>query len=257
MRWHRLIIACLIVGIPVFIWKGFLSGAVEKNDPAAPTEERQSPAATEERQSPVPVEERQENQQAKESYYILVFASQAGGNQARLSHTFATFVKATGEHRVPEKDKIESHTISWFPRSLDIVVVRWWPEEGRNLGLRATLEWAESVGARVSMWGPFAIEEELYDRALAQKARLESRSIQYKAVDEKFRPEEASNCIHAVSDIDRDQGLLHVGRNWGEPASQLVVNHLKRWIINPRQTHQWVRDQIGLQDYPLTVRALE
>ena len=116
---------------------------------------------------------------------------------------------------------------------------------------------AESVGARVSMWGPFAIEEELYDRALAQKARLESRAIQYKAVDEKFRPEEASNCIHAVSDIDRDQGLLHVGRNWGEPASQLVVNHLKRWIINPRQTHQWVRDQIGLQDYPLTVRALE
>src|SRR5262249_9323403 len=137
---------------------------------------------------------------------------------------------------------------SWLPQSLDIVVVRRWAEPGTNLDLQATRRHAESIGARVTMWGPFEIEKELYDRGLVQIARLESGAVRYKAIDEKFRPE-ASNCIHAGSDIDSDGGFLHVSKIWGEAASARVVEHLRRWMIEPEKTHPWIANRLGLENY--------
>src|SRR5262249_44545731 len=64
----------------------------------------------------------------------------------------------------------------------------------------------------------------------------------------KFRPE-ASNCIHAVSDIDSDGGFLHVGKIWGEAASARVVEHLRRWMIEPEKTHPWIANRLGLENY--------
>ncbi|TMQ32406.1 MAG: hypothetical protein E6K70_18720 [Planctomycetota bacterium] len=119
------------------------------------------------------------------------------------------------------------------------------------------MRWAESIGARVSRWGPYEIEKGLYDRALRQKARLESGAILFKCIDENFRPATASNCIHAVSDVDMDQGALHVGPNWGDNASRIVAGHLKRWMINPEKTHPWVIARLGVADYPMAPRTLE
>ena len=107
------------------------------------------------------------------------------------------------------------------------------------------------------MWGPYPIDEELYDRALQQEARLRSGLVLFKSIDFKFRPGNASNCIHAVSDLDTDYGLLHVGRQRGDAASYQVAQHLRRWIIDPGRTRSWVASRLGLNDHPIRWRNLE
>jgi hypothetical protein len=194
---------------------------------------------------------------ANEYYYMIIFSAQNGSNEPRLSHSFATFVKATGTGDSAKDYREESHTISWLPRSLNIVVLRARPEPGTNLDLASSLRWAQSVNCRVSMWGPYQIDKGLYDRAIEQEARLRSGRVLYKAIDARFRPGIASNCIHAVSDLDTDNGLLHAGQGRGDAASHQVARHLRRWIIAPGQTHPWVARRLRLNDHPVSRRDLD
>src|SRR6516164_6251805 len=136
-------------------------------------------------------------QETKESYYMTIFSAQANSRDPRRTHCFATFVKAAGTDDAAKDSPIEIHTISWMPQSLEIVILRRRPELGVNLDLESSLRWAASKGSRVSMWGPYQISKELYDRAVKQEARLNSGLVLYKAVDRRFRPGTASNCIHA------------------------------------------------------------
>jgi hypothetical protein len=182
---------------------------------------------------------------ADESYYMIIFGQQDGARQVDSAHTFATFVKARGEGPDRAKYSIESHTISWMPRSLDVKVLKR-PEQGINLTLKDTLNHARTIKTGVSMWGPFAIKKELYDRAVRQESRLNKGAIGYKALDLRFRPNDASNCIHAVSDIDTDAGLMETGTAHGDEASFMVLQHLGRWIIDPDQTHEWVSQRLEL-----------
>lgn len=179
-----------------------------------------------------------------ESYFMVVFATDRGA--APYSHTFATFVKTTEEGTL-----LDVQTISWMPRTLNIFVLA--PAEpGVNLDLHASLQWALSRNVPTFQWGPFEIKRELYDRAATQIARLNSGTVAYKALDRRLHPGNVSNCIHAVSDIEMDRGVLHVGLAHGRAASQLVVWHLQPWIIHPEEHHEWVTDLLGLGDYPIT-----
>src|ERR1700730_8742938 len=126
---------------------------------------------------------------ADESYYVMVFAAQRASNVPRYSHTFATFVKAAKEGTDEEDYKVEQHTISWIAGSLEVNLARLNPEPGVNLNLRDSLRLAQTDEEKVSMWGPFEIKKELYDRALKQIDRLESGAVGYKAIDGRFRPE--------------------------------------------------------------------
>jgi hypothetical protein len=194
---------------------------------------------------------------ANEYFYMMIFSAQTGSYEPRLSHSFATFVKATGTGDSAKDYRAESHTISWMPKSLNIVVLRARPEPGTNLDLTSSLRWAESVNCRVSMWGPYQIDKELYYRAIKQEARLMSGRVLYKAIDVRFRPGIASNCIHAVSDLDTDNGLLHSGQGRGDVASHQVAQHLRRWIIAPGQTHPWVARRLRLNDHSVSRRDLD
>jgi hypothetical protein len=187
-------------------------------------------------------------QEPHASYYMTIFSAQADSRDPRRTHSFATFVKAIGTGDLAKDSPIEVHTISWMPQSLDIVILRRRPEQGINLDLESSLRWAASRNSRVSMWGPYQIGKELYDRAVAQETRLNSGLVLYKAIDRRFRPGTASNCIHAVADLDIDGGLLHSGQGRGDAASRQVAQHLTRWIINPEQTHTWVASRLGLKD---------
>ena len=187
-------------------------------------------------------------QESNESYYMTIFSAQANSRDPRRTHSFATFVKAISTGDSAKDSPIEIHTISWMPASLDIVILRRQPERGANLDLESSLRWAESRNCRVSMWGPYQIKKELYDRAVEQEARLNSGQVLYKAIDRRFRPGAASNCIHAVADLDVDNGLLHSGQGRGEAASRQVAQHLNRWTINPEQTHTWVASRLGLNN---------
>ena len=180
----------------------------------------------------------------EERYYMIIFACQGDGNQPRSSHTFATFVKASKDGSAQD-DRIDAQTISWLPVSLEVAVLRRRPEPGRNFNLEDTLRWAESIGARVSRWGPYEIEKGLYDRALRQKARLESGAILFKCIDENFRPATASNCIHAVSDMDKSQPELNSGTAHGDEATKMVLSFFDPYILPIKGSNRWLVDRLG------------
>lgn len=57
---------------------------------------------------------------AVDAYYMIVFGQQDGADRPDSSHTFATFVKTTGEGADKTKYTFASHTISWMPASLHV-----------------------------------------------------------------------------------------------------------------------------------------
>jgi hypothetical protein len=183
---------------------------------------------------------------ADENYYMVVFAYDGPQNTPRAAHTFATFVKVSYQHGSNRKEgQVERHTISWLPATLDVRLLRR-PEAGKNLGLRATLQLGESEGAAISAWGPYRIKKTLYDRALSQIERLNRGEVAYKALDRAYRPDAATNCFHAVSDIVPGP-LLNTGTAFGNTASAMVVEHLSPWIIHPEKTSPRLIDRLGLE----------
>jgi hypothetical protein len=81
---------------------------------------------------------------------------------------------------------------------------------------------------------------------------LSSGRIQYKALDGAWRLGAASNCIHAVSDIDADDGYLTVDGAYGVPASARVVEHLSGWLIQPDREHPSIDEKLGLSGQSIT-----
>jgi hypothetical protein len=189
---------------------------------------------------------------AAEHYYVIIFAAQADPPLPRYAHTFATFVRAAGSS--PACCAVEAHTISWLPASGEIRTFRFFPERGANLDLAGSLRFARSLGARVSRWGPFEVRPELYARAQAEIALLSTGVVEYKVLDRGLRPRVATNCIHAASDIDVDDGLLETGVAYGEEASYLVAWHYRRWMIEPERVHEWVLERVGLCGAPIEPR---
>ncbi len=195
--------------------------------------------------------------QNSDKYYMVVFASQGEPVIPRTAHTFATFVRVSERPKAGDGagSPVTAHTISWLPASLEIVPARPAPEKGKNLDLPATLKWAKSGKARIVAWGPYEIKKELFDKALQQIDRLNSGRIAYKALDLRYRGGGASNCIHAVSDVDTEGGLLQTGTAFGEAASERVVRHLRRWIADAPKTHAKIAAELKLAEFE--VRFLE
>jgi ABC-type phosphate/phosphonate transport system substrate-binding protein len=186
-----------------------------------------------------------ESQQPEPEYYLCVFAYDSLPRQSQYSHTFATFIKSSA-------GSVEAHTISWLPTSKHIIVARTQSEPGMNLDLDQTLKFARDISARVYEWGPYRIRPELYERGLRQIERLNSGRIQYKVLDGAWRPDAASNCIHAVSDVDADDGYLTVDGAYGVAASARVVEHLRRWMIQPGQELFSIQEKLGPSARPST-----
>lgn len=190
---------------------------------------------------------------AADTYYMAVFSSQTEPNLPRYSHTFAAFVHVAAGGVTP--CRVECVTISWLPQSLVLHPWRLQPEPGVNLGLEATIRWACSNNARISVWGPFQIKSELYQRAVSRALFLGSGAIAYKVIDYRFEPCRAVDCIHALSGVDMDRGILRSGTAHGDSASYLDLVHLSGWIVDPTTRHDWVLQQLGLACYPIERRG--
>ncbi len=152
---------------------------------------------------------------------------------------------------------LESVTISWLPADGAVQLRRLLPEPGRNWGLDETIREVQSEDERASYWGPYEIEKQLYCRALAQRAHLESGEVKYKAVDTAFPSERVSNCIHAVGDISGEDARVRViSPSWGDTASYFVLLQLRPWIIRPEYTHDWLLQALCLDKYCLNRRDM-
>ena len=91
---------------------------------------------------------------AEEFYYLAMFGSQTTPNNPDCSHTFAAFVRASGEGPCPPAFVVEDcFTISWLPATMKVRTRALLPECGHNFELHETLRYAFSEGEHVSMLG--------------------------------------------------------------------------------------------------------
>jgi hypothetical protein len=120
------------------------------------------------------------------------------------------------------------------------------PEPGRNLNLAESIAWAVERKAATTAYGPFEIRKELYDAAQRRHLQLEGGLTGFVCIDSWFRPFVATNCIHALSDLDLSPRLLVTGLAYGNKASFRVLRHYEPWIVNPQASHPWVGDVLGL-----------
>src|SRR3954447_5202528 len=119
---------------------------------------------------------------AADSYYVLIFGSQSQPKRLRYTHTWATFVRAVGEGPDPSGWAVEQHTISWLPRTLDVRVWNPSPEPGIILDLYQTLGAVRAHSEHVTLWGPFVITPDLYERSLRIDQILQGGAVQYRAI---------------------------------------------------------------------------
>jgi hypothetical protein len=191
----------------------------------------------------------------EERHYVMIFGSQSSPKLLRYTHTWATFIRVVGEGDDPNGYQVYQHTISWLPATLDVRVFRPWPEPGVNLDLYATLDAVSRNGEGVTMWGPFEMRQEVYERSLRVKAILDSGVAQYRAIDSP-RDLLISDCIHAVAAVDPDFGRGHYPLiRIGKPASRYIARQvMMRSRIDQYQVCAWwLIPRLGLDRYPIEV----
>jgi hypothetical protein len=194
---------------------------------------------------------------AGEAYYLLMFASQRPTYSPNYAHTFTTFVRASwpGDGPCPPQNvTLEAHTISWLPSNLVIRIQALLPECGHNFGLAETIRFALGTEQRVSLWGPYQIEPDLYARAMQRVAQLNSGSVRYKANDSLYDRDRVTNCIHAVDAITERLRVRVASPGWGDTASYVVLMKMRQSIIDMDRPHYWVASALGLDCYPIIYR---
>jgi hypothetical protein len=192
---------------------------------------------------------------ASEFYYVLIFGSQPHPKQLRYSHTWATFVRAVGEGPDANNYAIEAHTISWMPASLDVKVFSPTPEPGVNLTLNQTLQMTQSHSENVTLWGPFQIGPQIYQRSLEVRRIIESGVVEYRAIST-ARNLLISDCIHAVAAVDPIFGRRHYPLiRIGNSASRYIARQAsQRTVIDQSQgDNEWLIDRLGLNRQAIRV----
>jgi hypothetical protein len=191
--------------------------------------------------------------QGGERYYAMIFGSQSSPKLLRYTHTWATFIRVVGEGDDPRGYQVYQHTISWLPASLVVRVLSPVSEQGVNLELYATLDAVLKNGESVTMWGPFEMRPEVYQRSLGIKAILDSGAAQYRAISTP-RNLLVSDCIHAVAAVDPVFGRGHYPLiRIGKPASRYIARQVMiHSAFDQYQTHAlWLVPRLGLDRYPI------
>jgi hypothetical protein len=181
----------------------------------------------------------------QDTYFVIVFGAQRPIKAARYSHSFATFIRVTPDGQTQEV------TISWLPVTGQVRPYALQDEPGRNYSLSETLAYCHENRMRVSLWGPYQVDADLWQRALWQKFRLDSGQVSYKAYDYGSSDGLITNCIHAVEFPARDPEqngpyVMVAPANWGESGSYWLALTLRPWYLEPCVTHSWVMCRLGL-----------
>jgi hypothetical protein len=154
---------------------------------------------------------------------------------------------------------VESLTISWLPATGEVMPYRLRSEPGKNFTLQETFAIAAAQRDRVSMWGPFEINAERYERAVAQVRWLESGEVRYRAIDSFTRRPRVEHCVHAVTYADPVLNrLIQPVLQVGEPGTSRLATRYHRAgaFIGAPATHDWVIPAIGVDQYPVIRREL-
>lgn len=196
---------------------------------------------------------------AGEEFYVLIFGAQQVPNRPNYAHSFATFVRVSWEGDCPRpvNAAIEHHTISWLPSNLVVRCCSALPERGTNFDLPTTFRFCHEQQERVSMWGPYRCDRELYCKALEQKRHLESGVVRYKAVDTGRNSKWITNCIHTLANVLDGPRVRVFPPGWGEVASFAILRKYEARLLDSQSIHTWVSSAIGLDQYPIIYREWE
>ena len=141
---------------------------------------------------------------------------------------------------------------SWLPANAEVRTRALLPERGHNFALQETLDIVIGDGEHVSMWGPYRIDERLYNGAVRKYAQLESGEVRYKCIDSGHFTDRVCNCIHAVSTaVDGDRPYVLSPGGFGDGASWAVLRKFRRYLIDRDETQEWVYSYLGLENYPI------
>jgi hypothetical protein len=190
---------------------------------------------------------------AADLYFMTVYGAQRPIiNRPKYTHTWATFIRLSGEGTDPRTYQAQAFTISWLPRTLEVRPLDLRAEPGINLNLQDTIAWCDKNRMEIAQFGPYQITPDLWLRAFRRLDRLESGELQYRASDLINAPrfQEACNCIYAVLDNDnRDPAFRPVTLGFGDIGSAFVARRLAASIIDRRRIHPWVSEMIGVRNY--------
>jgi hypothetical protein len=197
--------------------------------------------------------------QANDRYYVLIFGSQSDPKLLKYTHTWATFVRAIGDESAPDRCTIYQHTISWLPQTLTVRVWSLHPEPGVNLDLYQTLQAVSAQNERVTLWGPFVITPDIYERSLRVYQLVNSGAVRYRAISTSSDLL-VSDCIHAVAAVDPIFGRSHYPLiRIGDPASRFVARELvvrsveNRGIDQAAFDNSWLILRLALDRYPIRI----
>ena len=192
---------------------------------------------------------------AADYYFSMVFGSQSKPKLLRYTHTWATFIKASGEGPDLSTYSLQIHTISWLPETLNVKTWTPFPEKGVNLDLYATLDAVLKNNERVTMWGPFVMGEQVFERSLRVSSILDSGRAQYRAISTP-RNLLVSDCIHAVAAVDPVFGRGHYPLiRVGKPASRYIARQVMTRSVYDQYLYDnaWLIPRLGLDRYPIEV----
>lgn len=188
-----------------------------------------------------------------DDHYLAVFSAETFPYIPEKTHSFAAAV------RVPTTGPVEVASISWLPASLDPRGLTLLPERGVNLGIPETVAWAKKLGMRVSVWGPYRIDKELFRLLKDHAATLDAGRVRYKPTDNLYCAFRVHNCYHAlwmpVAPV-RARGFAGPF-SAGDTASGATVRLYSPWILDPCRTHDEVLGLIGVCGESLCRRAFD
>ena len=192
---------------------------------------------------------------ADDYYFGMIFGSQSQPKQLRYTHTWLTMVHAYGEGPDLNTYNLELNTISWLPATLEVKVLRPWPEPGVNLYLYQTIQAMQANRESITLWGPFVARPEIWQRSLYIRQILESGRAEYRAIST-ARNLLISDCIHAVAAVDPVFGRNHYPLiRIGKPASRYIAHQVvMRSVFDQYQyNNAWLIPRLGLDRYGIEV----
>jgi hypothetical protein len=184
---------------------------------------------------------------AADEYYLTVFSCETVPFRGTKTHTFATVT------RIPTAGVVETNCISWMPATLKVRPFTLLPEQGVNLTLAQTLDFCRQENLRVSVWGPYAIEPELFCLLRDQSNWLSSGNVKYKSTDNVVPSFIAMNCYHAIWQVVAPLKKYAGPYTCGDHAGGNTVRIFSDWIISTQANDDMLK-LVGVDQYPLVRR---
>lgn len=185
-----------------------------------------------------------------ERFHLILFTAQDAIKAPRETHTWGLMVRSI-DGRI-----VETQSISWMPSNLKIKTWQLSVEPGTNFRFDETIRWTLTKHRqRISVWGPYEADPQLYARFVTRKTQLESGALGYQCLD--FLGEAAVrrngvNCVHALAPI---QGPMSgdIMQPYGDASGRYFADNLqRRGAIGPYvPTNDWLLLALGLDQVPL------